>query len=72
MSIFDKLLPLAAQVRDATEEGENTGKRVGDLFVALIQEIESYVTDNDEDKRDTKNELIKRIQGRSERTTFAV
>lgn len=66
MSTFKDLLPLAAQVRDATEEGENTGKRVGDLFVDIIQEIESYVTDNDEDKRDTKNELIKRIQGTSE------
>ena len=66
MSIFNELLPLAAQVRDATEEGENTGIRVGDLFVDIIQAIESYVTDNDEDKRDTKNELIKRILGRSE------
>lgn len=66
MSTFKDLLPLAAQVRDATEEGENTGKRVGDLFVDIIQEIESYVTDNDEDKRDTKNELIKRIQGTSD------
>ena len=66
MSRFNELLPLAAQVRDATEEGENTGKRVGDLFVNIIQKTESYLTENDEDKRNTKNELIKRIQGKSD------
>lgn len=39
MSKLNELLPIAAQVRDATEEYENTANRIGSLFVAIIQGI---------------------------------
>lgn len=37
MSKLTNLLPLAATVRDATEEHENSASRIGGLFVSLIQ-----------------------------------
>lgn len=43
MSIFDELLPLAAQVRDATEEYENSSNRIGSLFVAILEGLVSSV-----------------------------
>lgn len=39
MSKLKELLPIAAQVRDATEEYENTANRIGSLFVAIIEGI---------------------------------
>lgn len=39
MAILESLLPDAAAVRDAVEEGENTALRVGQLFVSLIQKV---------------------------------
>ena len=39
MGKFDELLPLAAQVRDATNEYENTANRIGSLFVAILERI---------------------------------
>ena len=39
MSKLNELLPIAAQVRDATEEYENTANRIGSLFVAILEGI---------------------------------
>lgn len=39
MGKLTNLLPLAAAVRDATEEYENSASRVGSLFVSIIQAI---------------------------------
>ncbi|MBR5860660.1 MAG: hypothetical protein IKY71_04855, partial [Bacteroidaceae bacterium] len=39
MSKLTNLLPLAATVRDATEEHENSASRIGGLFVSLIQAL---------------------------------
>lgn len=39
MSHFESLLPQAAEVRDATLEGENTAIRIGTLFVDLLQAL---------------------------------
>ena len=39
MSKFNDLLTVAAGVRDATEQYENTAARVGGLFVSIIQAI---------------------------------
>ena len=39
MGKFDELLSLAAQVRDATNEYENTANRIGSLFVAILERI---------------------------------
>lgn len=41
MAILESLLPDAAAVRDAVEEGENTALRVGQLFVSIIQKIDA-------------------------------
>lgn len=41
MADFDTLLPKAAEIRDASSEGENTALRVGTLLVDLIQAVAS-------------------------------
>ena len=38
---IDELRSAAAVVRDATEEGENTALRLGQLFLSLIDEVEA-------------------------------
>lgn len=45
MGKFDELLSLAAQVRDATEEYENTSTRIGSLFVAILQKLSASIPD---------------------------
>lgn len=44
MSRIDNLLPAAAVIRDASEQGENTALRVGSLFVDLIQELSQLLS----------------------------
>lgn len=57
MSTFKDLLPLAAQVRDATEEYENSSTRVGSLFVAILETIVSSVPETAIDAESISYEL---------------
>lgn len=43
MAILESLLPDAAAVRDAVDEGENTALRVGQLFVSIIRSIGAVI-----------------------------
>ncbi|MBO5710963.1 MAG: hypothetical protein J6R62_05555, partial [Rikenellaceae bacterium] len=49
MSKFNDLLPVAAGVRDATEQHENTAARVGGLFVSIIRAIIETIPENNID-----------------------
>ena len=49
MSKFNDLLPVAAGVRDATEQHENTAARVGGLFVSIIKAIIETIPENNID-----------------------
>lgn len=49
MGKFNDLLPVAAGVRDATEQHENTAARVGGLFVSIIRAIIETIPENNID-----------------------
>ncbi len=51
------LLPSAAEIRDATTEGENTALRVGTLFVNLIQGIDTLISGSMENMETLKTSL---------------
>ena len=58
MSKLNELLPIAAQVRDATEEYENTANRIGSLFVAILEGIIESVPEAAIDANSIRSGLV--------------
>lgn len=58
MAKIDHLLPQAAEIRDAMQEGENTALRIGTMFVDLIQALEEVLASDDE----TREAALKAIR----------
>lgn len=61
MAKIDHLLPQAAEIRDAMQEGENTALRVGTMFVDLIQALEKILSSDDESKAAALNAIRQEI-----------
>lgn len=61
MAKIDHLLPQAAEIRDAMQEGENTALRIGTMFVDLIQALEKVLTSDDETREAALNAIRQSI-----------